>query len=413
MAAKLTTLSVENAKPQRRAGAPVRTEIPDRGCVGLYLIIQPSGLKSWALRYRNSGGKSKKLTLGGADTLTLAAARAAAAQGQHEIDRGEDPAATKAAARVEKPAPMADSIESAVDKFIELHVRRKTRPRSAEQAEYVLRRLALPAWAGRAVTDIKRRDIIALVESVAATRPVTANRLLAWLSKFFNWLVARDVVAASPCRGVERPYKEIARDRTLDDQELAALWLTAGDPDLGIAGPFVKMLLATGGRRSEVAGLRFDELDLETRVWTLPAARSKNKRAHTVPLSDQAWDIVKSMPRIGDYVFPATNGTGHIRSFDHLKEKIDAKLTFAKPWTFHDCRRSVASGLQRLGVRIEVIESALNHQSGSFRGVAGIYLRHDYSDEKRDALQRWGDHLEALATTGKPAKVVTFRGRRG
>jgi hypothetical protein len=112
------------------------------------------------------------------------------------------------------------------------------------------------------------------------------------------------------------------------------------------------------------------------------------------------------MPRIGDYVFPASNSSGPICSFDHLKEKIDAKLKLAKLWRFHDCRRTVASGLQKLGVRIEVIEAALNHQSGSFRGVAGIYLRHDYSDEKRDALQRWGDHLETLAATGKPAKVV-------
>jgi integrase len=409
MAKKLTPLSVENAKP-----GTTRRELADGGCSGLYLVIQPeSGLKSWALRYRNSAGKSKKLTLGSAGALTLAAARAAAAAAQHEIDKGGDPASEKAAARAEKPAPAGDSIEAAVDRFVELHVRRKIRPRSAEQAEYVLRRLALPAWTGRTVTDIKRRDIIALVESVAAARPVTANRLLAWLSKFFNWLVARDVVAVSPCRGVERPYKETARDRILDDQEIAALWLTAGDPDLGIAGPFVKMLLATGARRSEIAGMRWGEINPETRVWTLPATRSKNKLAYDVPLSDQAWNIVEAQPRIGDYVFPASNGNGSIRSFDHLKEKIDAKLKLAKPWTFHDLRRTCASNLQKLGIRIEVIEAALNHQSGSFRGVAGIYLRHDYSDEKRDALQRWADYIETLAATGQPAKVVTLKSRRG
>jgi hypothetical protein len=248
MAAKLTTLSVENAKPRRRTGEPVRTEIPDRGCVGLYLVVQPSGVKSWALRYRNKAGKSKKLTLGGAGSLTLAAARAAAAAAQHEIDKGGDPAAEKAAARAEKPAPAAGSIEAAVDKFIELHIRQKTRPSSAAQAEYALRRLALPVWTGRDVADIRRRDVIALVEGIAARHPVMANRTLAWLSKFFNWLVARDVIAGSPCRGVERPHKEIARDRILDETELRALWLAAGEPDVrrcrGPAITFSPLLVA-------------------------------------------------------------------------------------------------------------------------------------------------------------------------
>ena len=413
MAAKLTPLSVENAKPRRVAGEPVRTEIPDRGCPGLFLIVQPSGLKSWALRYRNTARRSRKLTLGSASTLTLAAARAAAAAAQHEIDRGGDPAGA-VAARSQKPAPATDSIEAAVDKFIELHVRRKTRPRTQVQSEYILRRLVLPAWQGRNVAEIKRRDVIALTEAVAVDRPVTANCALAVLSKFFKWLVARDLIESSPCIGVERPYKETPRDRFLDHQELAQLWLAAGAPGIGIAGPFVKLLLLVGARRSEIAGMRFDEINEETRTWTLPKERSKNKLAYDVPLSDQAWAIIEAQPQIGDYVFTGANSKGGpLSGFDHLKERLNSKVTLAKPWTFHDLRRSVASGLQKLGVRVEVIESCLNYRSGTFRGVAGVYLHHDYADEKRDALQRWADHLEALAATGKPAKVVTFKSRRG
>jgi integrase len=405
MAAKLTPLAVENAKPKRRGYEPVRTEIGDRGCPGLYLVVQPSRVKSWALRYRIDG-RSRKLTLGGADTLTLAAARAAAAQALHQVELGNDPAAAKRAARM-KPAVPADSIEAAIEQFLELYVRRKLRPASLRATESIFRRLVLPTWRGRTIHDIKRRDIIALVEAVAVDRPIQANRALAALSKFFRWLVSRDVIAASPCAGVERPGVEVARDRVLDDAEVAALWKACSDPDVGLAGLCVRMLLLTGCRRSEVAEMRWDEIDTDRRVWTLPAARSKNKKAHAVPLVPCAWEIISAQPRISNFVFTVT-GDGPICNFDRPKRRLDGKLPFAKPWRVHDIRRSVASGLQRLGVRVEVIESALNHTSGVFRGIVGTYQRHNFLDEKRIALQGWADHIERLAG-GTAAKVGPLR----
>ncbi len=413
MATKLTTIAVDNAKPRRVDGERVRTEIPDRGCPGLFLIVQPSGAKSWALRYR-VGGKSRKLTLGtvaGADGtlgLTLAAARAAAAQAQHRITLGNDPAAEKRATRAERPPAPADSVEAAVARFIELHTRRKTRPASQRATESIFRRLVLPAWRGRSIHDIRRRDVIALVEAVAANNgPIMANRSLAAVSKFFNWLVARDEIASSPASGVERPGVETQRDRILDDSEIRALWLASGDPEIGLAGPLVRMLLLTGARRGEVAGLRWSEINDATRVWTLPAARSKNKRKHEVPLAPQAWDIISALPRRGDYVFAV--GAGHIDNLNRIKADLDGKLQFAAPWVLHDIRRSVASGLQRLGVPAEVIETALNHRSGIFRGMTGIYQRHDFAGEKLIALAKWADHLERLAG-GNPATVVQFPG---
>jgi Arm DNA-binding domain len=230
MATKLTTIAVENAKPKRIAGVLVRNEIADRGCPGLYLLIQPSGLRSWAFRYR-ADGRSRKLTLGDADVtmpgaLTLAAARAAAAQARHGVELGTDPAAEKKAARAtaaqqttQAARVSAESVEHAVEQFLALHARRRTRPASLRLTESILTRFILPAWRGRSIRDIKRKDVIAMVEGIAITTPTLANRALATLSKLFNWLVARDEIVSSPVKGVQKPGVELARDRVLDDAE--------------------------------------------------------------------------------------------------------------------------------------------------------------------------------------------------
>src|SRR6266540_448930 len=196
--AKLTAKSVESIKP----GA-TRREMPDAGCRGLYLIVQPSGRKSWAIRYRFEG-RPKKLTLDGAPTL--AAARKAATDALHELAQGRDPAALKfeAKATAEKAtaARAADTVDQLAALFIERHAKKKTRQNSWRQTVHVFDDIVLPAWPGRTVHDIKRRDIIEVVERVAEDRPIMANRTLAVLSKFFNWLAARDVIVASPCAGV-------------------------------------------------------------------------------------------------------------------------------------------------------------------------------------------------------------------
>jgi integrase len=406
VATKLTAISVENAKPKRKGGVPVRTEIADRGAPGLFLIVQPSGLKSWAYRYRIRG-RSRKLTLGGMD-LTLAEARLAAAQARRELELGRDPGHDKQAAKAAARALATESIERAAEQFVELHARRRTRPASLKLTESVFRRFVLPAWGDRNVRDIKRRDVIALVEGIAAETPILANRALAVLSKFFAWLVARDEIEASPCKGVEKPGDEVARDRVLDDGELRSLWTACSGPDAGVAGDVVRMLMLTGCRRAEVSGMAWAEIDSGKRLWTIPAARSKNRRTHAVPLAPQAWDVIQAQPRIGAHVF-STTGKGPIRNLDRLKARLNRELGFAEPWVVHDIRRSVASGMQRLGERVEVIEATLGHLSGTFRGIVGVYQRHDFSNEKRVALTKWADHVEQLVT-GRAATVLPFPG---
>jgi integrase len=408
MAKRLTTKAIENAKPRAD-----RYELSDGGGP-LRFIVQPSGYKSAALRYRFNG-KPKKLTLEPSwPALTLAAARKAAADAMHEVAQGRDPAALKfeAKATAEKASAerAADTVEQWAVHFIERHAKKKTRENSWRQAVHVFDDIVLPAWRGRIIHDIKRRDIIEAVENVAEDHPIMANRVHAHLSKFFNWLCERDVIAASPCAGVKRPSAESARERILSDDEIKALWLACGD--IGDpAGACVRVLLLTGQRRSEVAGMRRSEINGD--VWTLDASRTKNKRPHTVSLSTQALAIIETMPRIvgSDYVF-TTSGWAPLGHFDRTKRELDAHMKPQTPWVVHDLRRTVASGMAKLGIRLPVIEKVLNHSGGSFRGIVGVYQRHDFAAEKRRALQAWADQVDAVVR-GEPVEKVVRLDRGG
>jgi len=404
--AKLTTKFIENIKP-----AAARREIPDSACRGLYLIVQPTGRKAWAVRYRFDG-KTRKLTLDAG--LTLAAARQAATAALHELERGADPVALKFEARAAADAASADrkrdTVEHLASLFIEQYAKRKTRKNSWRQAEHVFDNIVLPKWRGRVVHDIARRDIRELVENVAVDRPIMANRALGHISKFFNWLLERDVIAASPCAGIKPPAPENARDRVLSDAEIKALW-HACDGIGGAAGPAVKLMLLTGQRCGEVVGMKRSEISGD--VWTLSPERTKNKQRHEVPLSAQALAVIEAIPAVDDDFIFTTSVTHRLGNMSHAKVALDASMKPKTPWVLHDLRRTAASGMAALSIKLPVIEKVLNHKSGSFRGIVGVYQRHEYAAEKRDALQRWANHVEGLVS-GKVAdeKVVPMTPRR-
>src|SRR5262249_38304770 len=260
--AKLTAKFIENVKP-----TDVRQEISDGGCRGLYYIVQPTNKRAWAVRYRFQG-QTRKLTLDSG--LTLAEARQAATKALQELERGNDPAALKFDARAKDEKAAADrardTVEHLAAQFIEQHAKKHTRPASQKQALHVLNDLVPSSWKGRTVHEIERRHIRELVQEIAEDRPVMANRALAHLSKFFNWLCEQDILKASPCAGVKQPAKEQARDRVLSDDEIRALWNAC--EEIGYpAGPAIKLLLLTGQRRGEVFDMRRGEINGD--VWTL------------------------------------------------------------------------------------------------------------------------------------------------
>jgi integrase len=386
------------------------------GTSGLRLAVFPSGAKSWIARYRRpDSGKTAKLTIGKYPAVPLSAARIRVAEARDAVDKGADPGEAKRRAKADAEQAEAERRGDAIEVHIRQHLERQGRKvtRSTwRQARLALEGDALRAWRGRAVSDIRRRDVIALIEKIAETRgPIASNRAFQHVRRFFSALLERDIIAVSPCTGVKRVGAEKARDRTLDDHEIAALHnaLTS------IGGPVaaaVLMMLYSGQRRSECAGLSRGEIISDGSTWTLPAARSKNRTQHTIPLSDQVKDLIARQPVLpgGDFIF-SRDGGKPVSGFAALKAQVDAIVKFEKRFTWHDLRRSVATNLQRLNVPIHVTEAVLNHRSGTISGIAAVYQTFTYADEKRRALQLWADRLDAIVRgEGEPgSKVVKLR----
>ena len=398
---KLTDVLIRNAK-----ASAARREIPDTLVPGLYLIVQPSGAKSWAVRYRTDG-VSRKLTLD-CPPLDLKRARAAGRVALTAVAEGRDPATEKKQARARPLAK--DLIETAVEDFVERYVKKHNRPSTARETERIFRRNVLPVWKGRRLQELAKRDVIDLLDEIAASAPIMANRTLSAVSRFFSWCVEKDKLAASPCAGVAAPGAEHKRDRVLSDHELRLLWKACDALDWH--GPLVRLLLLTGQRRDEVADVRWSEINLAERLWRIPRERVKNDRAHDIPLSDQAVAILGQLPRLkgkADYVF-TTTGSTPIGGFSKAKKRLDAAMPGVKHWTLHDIRRTVASGMARLGHPIHVVEAVLNHRGGKISGVAAVYNRYDYASEKAHALQQWAGHVTA-AVNDEPATVIRLRAR--
>jgi integrase len=372
--AGLTVKGVEN----KRATAE-RREIPDDYMRGLYLIVQPTGAKSWAVRYR-LGGKSAKHTIGPYPAFGLKEAREKAREVMRAVTEGRSPKQRQAG-----------SVADAVEQFLERHGK-NYRPKPLYEAKRRLQLYVTDEWGNRKLDSITRADVRAMLDRI--DKPVAANRVHSIVRKFFNWAVENDLIANSPVAGVKAPNKEASRDRVLTDDELKAVW-RATEKEGYPLGSIIQLLILTGQRRGEVGGMMWSELDLEAGAWVLPRERVKNDRRHEVPLARQAIAILKGVPRIGEskHVF-TLNGTAAYNGFK-AKDRFDAAVGIA-PWTVHDLRRTAASGMARLGVSLVVIEKILNHVSGSLAGIVGVYQRHEFSEEKRAALQQWADHVERL-----------------
>jgi integrase len=401
---RLTVKTVEAMRP----GAE-RREIPDAHMPGLYLVLQPSGAKSWAVRYRHQG-VSRKHTIGAYPAVDLKSARVLGSKALRTVAEGRDPGREKAEAR----STRIDSVDRIVEEFLERHVRRSNRVRTQEETERLFRLHILPRWRGRMIRDIRRRDVIEMVDHVVdGGSPVAANRALTVTKTFFNWCVARDVLTASPAQGVKPPTVEKSRDRVLDDAELKLVWEAAGQVGYPF-GTMTRLLIATGQRRDEVAKMRWEEIDIKQRLWTLPRERVKADRPHEVPLSTIALEVLKAVPRLaGSPYVLTTNGAAPSSGFAKNKRKLDALLPAnMPPWRLHDLRRTAASGLARLGINLPVIEKVLNHASGSFAGIVGVYQKHSFADEKRAALEAWGNFVAALVEAKPASKVVRLRGKR-
>ncbi|MCV2871592.1 integrase arm-type DNA-binding domain-containing protein [Defluviimonas sp. WL0050] len=417
MAKAFTTRGIEAIKPDPEK----RQEIPDAGLSGLYLVVQPSGVKSWALRYR-FGGKPSKLTLGRWPLMGVADARAAAADALEKIERGDDPATEKMAtkaARKEAQLDERDKFANVVALFLKRHA---SRNRRADDVAAMFRREVIPQWGERKIGEITKRDVIDVLDGVVDRgSPVSANRLRAHLNTLFNWAKGRDIVQANPLDGIKPPSPEKARTRVLGDDEIRLFWKACdklGQP----FGPLFKLLLLTGQRRGEVGEMT--EREISGEEWVIPAERAKNDDEHRVPLSQAVRDVLAGVERISGkagLIF-TTTGARPVSGFTRAKGRLDRLMVEIAsegqpeeielpPFTLHDLRRTAATGMAGLGFPPHVVEAVLNHRSGTRRGVAGVYNRFDYADEKRRALEAWARFVVSLVE-GSGDNVVRMEAGR-
>lgn len=392
MATKLTDAKLKGLKaPEKGQAEHSDSEVP-----GLRVRIGASGAKTFILRKR-VGERIHNITIGRyGPRFGLADARKKARSLISDLEAG-------------KAAPTLTRVSSTkagtIRSMMPAYLRSKEKLRSVHDLKSVVNKYILPGLGDRFADSITRGEISTFIAEIAETRPTRARNVLAQLSAFYSWALPQlDSLAANPCRDAGRPPKPVARDRVLTDPELAGLWRVA-DGEALPWGPALKLLMLTGTRRSEVFEADRSEIDIKTREWTIPAERAKNGLPHIVPLSAEALAVIKAIPVSNDSpkLFPAMgnpeNGpSGHSRALTRFRKSLNETLKreLAERWTLHDIRRTVATGLQRLGVRFEVTEAVLNHISGAKGGIAGVYQRHDWKTEKRTALDAWAKHLAGV-----------------
>jgi integrase len=359
----------------------------DSGGPGFGVKVTPKGRKVFIVMYRTGGAGSKlrKYTIGPYGRVTVHQARVAAQRVFTAKLDGRDPAAEK---RQAKRRVVADRVEDLLETFI---TQRLSQNRSGGEISRLLRREVGKPWAGRSIHEISKRDVVEVVSAIEQRgAPVAANKTLKSLKTFLGWCVGRAVLDQNPAEGVPLPSKEVARDRVLDDKELAQIILAARKTG-GPYGGIVELLALTGQRREEVARLTWEELDLAQRVWTIPKSRTKNAKSHIVHLSDQSVALLKRSDRREALVFSPLEAKP-FRNFGRAKRLLDQRCEVTG-WRLHDLRRTCVSGMARLGVAPHIADKILNHQSGTISGVAAVYQRHEFLAERRAALDLWGAHV--------------------
>jgi integrase len=402
MAKRLTDIGIRNLKP-----GPVRREISDHSN-GLFLIAQPSGVTSFAVRYRFAG-RSIKLTVGKFPAMTLADARKAAADAQHALAQGNNPAKAKADAKIKADAAKADTVTAICEHYLALEGKKL---RTVDQRVSILRRLVYPALGAMPIETVKRSDIVRLLDKVEThSGPRMADVCLATLRRIFHWHETRTDDFRSPIiRGMGSRQDVVAHrgTRVLSDAEIVKLWTSTADGQ-----PFsalIRFALLTSARRNEIAGMKWDEVD-DGGIWVLPASRSKTKVEVVRPLSKSALALLEGMPRFDgcDFIF-TSNGITPINSFSEPKRLLDARSRVVG-WRLHDLRRTARSLLSRAGVNSDTAERVLGH---SLPGIRAIYDRHGYIEEMRHAVEALAALVARIINppAGEVADMAAERSKR-
>jgi integrase len=408
----LNQKTLESLKPHSE-----RRDFWDSSLKGFVLRVSPDGIKVFSVYYR-IGGKQRRMTLGPYGELSLAAARDRARDALELVRKGIDPAEEQKRQEAAEVALRAEGFKFSglaaqyLEEYAKLH------KKSWQEDERLLNRLLLPEFGARNVKDISRSDVRSFLRGLAAKTPVQANRALACIRKIFSWGIKEEVidVESNPASNISAPGgREKPKDRTLTDFELKRVWNEL-DKESSAVDRALQLILVTGQRPGEVAGLRWDELDLNDFLWTIPAARAKNGCANIVPLSDIALRIIRRQresietqnekrqkrekkPVADEYVFPCRTVANVkpmlVYSLDQAAQNLSANLEIPS-FTPHDLRRTCATRLGALQVPGHVIARILNHKQKDI--TSAVYNQYQYLNEKREALNLWAVRLSRLTS---------------
>jgi integrase len=369
---RLTQARIDKLRP-----APKRYQVPDPECPGLYVRITPAGSKTFTIVARDPAGRQLWREVKGAlvgDPLDDV--REKAREGLRRLKAGQDP--------FPPPPPRADTFGAVAANYLTVHVEANGL-RSRPEIERILKQYVLPHWRDREFKGIRRSDVTRLLDGIVKDHGARqADYALAIVRGIMNWQASRldDYVSPIVRRMARTKPAERKRERILDDDELRALWPILGEA--GTFGALVKTLLLTAQRREMVATMRWADVSVDG-VWTIPAEEREKGNARTLALPEMVLDIIRSQPRISgnEYVFAGRTG-GPFNGFSKAKAAVDSRAQLDH-WQLHDLRRTARSLMSRAGVRPDIAERVLGHV---IAGVEGVYDRHQYFDEKRDALAR-------------------------
>ncbi len=403
---KLTALGISSLKPP----ASGRIEHLDAVVPQLALRVTSRGVKSFTVRTRLAGsGRQVRITLGEWPSTSLEEARQKARDALNAAKRGISPTEVKRHERAAQRERVANDFASVADDFIKRYARRENR--TWKESQRILNRYVTPGWSKRPIGDIKKSDVVSMLDDIEDNSGIyMANRTLAVVRKLFNWCMdERGVIETTPIgRNMARKGEKV-RERHLDDGEIRAIWVAADGIPYPF-GPFTKLLFATGQRRGEVASMRWEQI--EDSVWLLPASATKSGRAHTVPLSELALDVIDGIPHIGDsgFMFTANNRTP-ISGFSAIKTKLD-KLSKTSGWRYHDLRATMATRMEaQLNIPPHIVGALLNHDIKAYAGVTSIYMRGDPIEAKRSAMDAWGSLLARIIGDTTEDTVVELGAR--
>jgi integrase len=362
---------------------------------GFGVRLREGGGRMYVVQYK-IGAQQRRVTIGSTALLKLEQARATAVEVLAKVKLGGDPAGEKAEAQ----ARAGETFVAVARRYL-LRQKARLRPRSYVSTERYLLIYSQPLH-NLAVARIDRRTIAARLSEIATgTGPATADCARAALSAFFSWAMKEGLTESNPVIGTNTHRTIKNRDRVLSEAELVEVWRAAGSDAYGT---IIKLLICTGQRRNEIGSLMWREADFDARLIKLPAARVKNHRAHDVPLTEPAMELLQAMPRGQDAFIFGTSSIGFC-AYNDSKIALDQRIAAARqaaglepmqPWVVHDVRRSCATHMAEIGIQPHIIEAVLNHVSGHKAGVAGVYNKAAYEKEKRVALAMWAEHIMAL-----------------